>query len=72
MYRKGDGREQFDYDLYDDLGHRCGRWDLCIDVEAPEEGFESLEKIDKCIEVCANISDCLMEVKFSCLKNPLE
>ncbi len=43
LYCKGDGREQFDYDLYDDPFHRRGRWDLCIDVEAPKERFERLE-----------------------------
>ena len=40
LYRKGDGREQFGQDLYDDLGDRDRRWDPCIDVEAPEESFE--------------------------------
>ena len=42
-YCKGDGREQFDYDLYDDPFHRRGGWDLCIYVEAPKERFERLE-----------------------------
>jgi hypothetical protein len=57
LYGKGDGREQLDKDLYDDLGHCRGGWDLRIDVEAPQEGFERLEKIDKCIGARANIFD---------------
>jgi hypothetical protein len=61
LYRKRDGSEQFDKDLYDDLGHGGGGWDLCIDVEAPEEGLEGFEKVNKCIVARANIFDCLMD-----------
>ena len=57
LYRKGDGRQQFDKDLYDNLGHRSGGWDLCIDIEAPEKGLEGLEKVNKCIIARANIFD---------------
>ena len=65
LYRKGDRREQFDQDLYDDLCHRCGVWDLNIDVEAPEERLERLEKVDKRIIVRVNIFDCLMGPQVS-------
>ena len=62
MYRKRDGSQQFDEDLYDDLGHRRGRWDFCIDVEAPEEGFERLEKLyERVIVRAGRILDCLEE-----------
>jgi hypothetical protein len=61
LYGKGDRREQFDQDLYGDLGDRRGGWDLCIDVEAPQEGFKRLKKVHKCIVARANILDCLME-----------
>ena len=60
LYRKGDRREQFNQDLYDDLCHRCGVWDLCIDVEAPEKRLERPEKVHKRVVARVNIPDCLM------------
>jgi len=43
LYCNGDGREQFDKDLYDDPFDRRGSWDPRKDVEAPKERFERLE-----------------------------
>ena len=62
LYCKGDGREQFNQDLHDELGHRRGGWNLCKDVEAPEKGFERLKKFNERVVALANIFDCLMEV----------
>ena len=62
LYRKGDGRQQFDENLYDDLRHCRGRWHFCVNVEALEERFERLEKLDeRVVARASNILDCLME-----------
>ncbi len=60
FYRKGDRREQFDYDLYDHLIHGCRRWNLGIDVESPEETFKRLEKVHESVIARADILDRLM------------
>jgi len=61
FYRKRNGREQFNQDFYDDLRHRRGGWDLCIDIEAPKERFEGFEKIDQGIVTLADIFDRLVD-----------
>ena len=60
FYRKGDRREQFDYNLYDDLVHGRRRWNLGIDVKSPEETFEGLEKVHESVIARADILDRLM------------
>ena len=51
LYRKGDGGQQFDKNLYDNLRHCRGRWHFCINVEALEEQIERLKKLDECVVV---------------------
>ena len=71
LYRKGDGRQQFDENLYDDLQHCRGRWHFCVNVEALEERFERLEKLDeRVVARASNILDCLKEPYAS--QNPLD
>jgi len=60
FYRKGDRREQFDYDLYDHLIHGHRRWNFGIDVESPEETFKRLEKVHESVIARADILDRLM------------
>jgi hypothetical protein len=60
FYRKGDRREQFDYDLYDHLIHDRRRWNLGIDIESPEERFKGLEKVHESVIARADILDRLM------------
>ena len=70
LYRKRDHGEQFDQDLYDDLFHRCGGWDPCIDGEALQERFEGFEKLDDGIVALVNIFDRLMEKKVTSSSKP--
>jgi hypothetical protein len=60
FYRKGDRREQFDYDLYDHLIHGRRRGNLGIDIESPEERFKGLEKVHESVIARADILDRLM------------